>query len=105
MRKCVTQVWYEQHSSDDTVLRDEIYSPLFNHIINLIEVHSKFNKIYHLFWKQDFFTLTYLLTMIFEIDAILHALNNNNNSLFSQKLQIGAHVTHKEIIYKHGIQM
>ena len=31
--------------------------------------------------------------------------NNNNNSLFSRKLQIDAHVTYKEIICKHSIQM
>ena len=30
---------------------------------------------------------------------------NNNNSLFSRELQIGAHVTYKEIICKHSIQM
>ena len=29
----------------------------------------------------------------------------NNNSLFSRKVQIGAHVTYKEIICKHSIQM
>ena len=36
--------------------------------------------------------------------VVLH-LNTNNNSSFSQILQIGAHVTYKEIICKHSIQM
>ena len=31
--------------------------------------------------------------------------NNHNNILFSQILQIDAHVTYKEIICKHNIRM